>query len=611
MGKRQSNRKPNNKSERNNFQDRSEEREYDKGFRAGSKGRGNKKDPKYKGDDMINNVSWYTPNQTLLSNVATLPFGRITGLPLYDTGMFQSSGSVTMPNSFVGVPGILSMQILPVFGPKYGQLSTSPLNVSAQSLFSYVRHANSGAANYESNDLMLYVLSVANVISYYSFLVRVYGVAANFSVMNKYTPDALLTSMGVNPNDVRANYANLRAAINLLAYRLQSLVIPKGIDYVDRQVFLFENVYTDADNSKAQYYIFNPIGFYVYQEGTSTSPGGSLVFSPLVKSGPTTSSANLLTVDELVAYANDLLNPILGSTDFNEIIAGDILKAFGAENTYSVPSISDDYQVVPQYNKEVLSQIENSVIYDGSVATLLNEDYALDHMPTLSQVTQINSSTLEYTAELPLWGGYNDSPNGNAWREALYRRVVYNDYMINMHEANVSPEMVMVASRLISGDVSFAEQITIGSQKEDLFVVNLCGTEIVYNGAIYYYNQTSANQVPNLQVLSISSVEWGILRTSGAITGGILITTAQVNDSVNAAIELMTKQAFMSKFDWAPRVRAVYGYVSDSGASYRSSDVVWDLDNFTTLSADQMNDIHNIAITGLFNCKTMGAYTPK
>lgn len=494
----------------NNFQDAAEIQADIKGRkRLKSKSHGRRSAngaPKFSANSMINNVSWYTPNATLLKNVANIPFGRITGMPFISTSL----GDAGNPNSneFVAVPGVMSLQIIPTFGPSGSTLSVNALNLSAQSLFSYVRHANSGAANYESNDLMLYVLSVSNLIAYYAYLVRLYGVTSNYAVMNKYTPQALVTSMGVNFQDVQTNYPNLRAFINLLAYRLQTLVIPKGISLVDRQAFLYENVYTDADNAKAQYYLLNPVGFYRYYEGSSTTNGGYLQFSPLMKSNPTVTAANLLTVQELIAYGNDLLDPIVGSTDFNEIIAGDILKAFGS-NVYSVPSIGEDYQVTPQYNKEILSQIENAVVYDGSIHVMLSEEYA-DFMPTVKQATQINSSTLEPQIVLPLYPLIKSSVAKTQinWTTAQQKQTYYNDYMLNMHEDSVTPEMVMVSSRLVSGNVQFASTITIEDEgTATLSTIGNCGSEIVFNGSIFYYNQSDPATPPQLAIYSISRAE--------------------------------------------------------------------------------------------------------
>lgn len=611
MANRNRNKNKNNKlvdlqAERNNFQDAAEEREYNKGKAAGSnkarknfrKNDRNKSNNKFKGNDLINNVDWYVPNATLLKNVASIPFGRITGYPLLD---MDFSTFPTLTENYA-VPGVMALQIIPTFGPTSNAgISTSPLNLSAQSLFSYTRHANSGAANYESNDEMLYILAVSNVISYFSFLVRAYGIASNFSIMNKYTPEALITSMGINYQDLQSNYPVLRAAINLLAYRLQTLVIPKGIHYVDRQVFIYENVYTDADNAKAQYYIFVPVGFYQYTEGSGTDPASYLQFKPLVKSNPSADTANLLTVAELIAYANDLVDPILGSQDFNEIIAGDILKAFGSENTYSVPSISEDYQVMPQYNKEILTQIENAVIYDGTVSTLLRDEYS-DYMPTVKQSSVVNSSTLVPTIELPLFPRYSGIANENSWYQNVYRNLTFNDYVMNFHEDTVSPEMVMVGSRLMSGDISYTRNIGLTNPASvDLFIVNNCGSEIVFNAAIFWFNKTQTNPQLHLTVTSFARFDTSVGFFSGTATAPA-VTMGEITAATQNMTELAFKLCLISKFDWAPRVTPITGSMITSGRGTFIGDALWDLDNFAELSEEQMLDINTIAITGLLTC---------
>lgn len=94
-----------------------------------------KKDLKSK----TNDPSWYAADATLMRDAASIPFSWSVGTTL-DIGVDEN---------YV-VPGICAIDTVPSFG--YSTDTTSPLNIAARSMYSFIRHANSGSANYDAPD---------------------------------------------------------------------------------------------------------------------------------------------------------------------------------------------------------------------------------------------------------------------------------------------------------------------------------------------------------------------------------------------------------------------------------------------------------------------------
>lgn len=296
-----------------------------------------------------NDYEWYAQTPELLRDAASLPFSFATGTT-YSLGI-----SDVLTSEFSGidqtVPGIMTLEIAPI--PGYAHSPNAPINIAATSQYSFVRHANSGHANYDAPDLMLYMLAMGNIYSYINFLQRVYGTAMVYTHQNRYLPRALVNAQKVDFDDVYNNLANFRYGINVLIHQAASLACPANMTYFRRLAFLFSSVYAEGESAKSQLYMYVPDGFLKFQE-TALESGGHLSYVPLLPGGTNT----LLKVDDLLNYGRSLLSPILASEDMN-IMSGDILKAYGA-NILKLEMLPEVYTIAPVTNLDVLEQFQNA-----------------------------------------------------------------------------------------------------------------------------------------------------------------------------------------------------------------------------------------------------------
>lgn len=557
--------------EKFNFQDKAMTKEYDKGWNAA-----------IKTGASDNDASWYVPSNTLLSNVAQFPTALATGRPIPMEFIGNLSTSVRNPQI---TPGILVLNTVPLCAttgePK------DPINLAGSALYTAMQVNSSRNPQYNANDLMLYLLAVTSCYSFYAWCTRVYGLTMNYNIMNRYTPEPLLYASGVDPEDIKVNLANLRTFINTFAYQLASFYLPQDIDYCARQVFLYTNVYTDANTSKAQYYMYNPIGFLQWIEGE----GGNLTTVKLtlpLNSDGTPGSWENLTYAQIAAYGERLLNSLRQSEDIR-LMASDLIKAFGLSSSYQVAPIADNFIVSPVYNQEVLMQFENAYILPSAQSVGL----------VYSQTGELNNDSIKSTFKATL-------PNvdwnlaGVAGDKATMIQTVITSLrktiLLNFHKDDPSAEDIMVASRLSRNPINTASDLSVTGTGTDMQLtienVSSSGTEIVLGALLYYIDADNA-----VQVYPLCSEMIGLTAKTAADYPAV------ISDFMDHVLRI----AALANFDWHPKISYAIHMPNQSGnaAATTSTPYIYDLETWVTITREEWDRMNEIALYGLFEC-TLG-----
>lgn len=384
----------------------------------------------------LNDAAWYAAFPELLEGSASFSWLNPLGTT-WSLNVSKDSTSYRVLNS-QKAPGILTLSLIP--GPGVSNDNTSPVNVASRLIYSWVRHANSGHSNYEHADLMMYLLGMDDIYSYYSMLVRAYGLANSYSSLNRYYPKLIIESLGIDFDDLIQNLAQFRYYINSLGARIGSFAVPANMSYFKRHQWLYSGVYLDAPSAKAQSYAFVPVGFRKYVE---TDGPGKLEFKTWFNGRK--------KIKDIIAYGNELMDAIALSEDCN-IISGDIIKAFGVENLFKVAVLDSSYTVIPTFAPEVLSQIQNATIFPNS-GTNWNVD-----------ITQN-----------PATGSILYSPTTDSTIDSVYM----GDRLVNMYKDNITPADTMVATRLTN----------IATPKDGGgYTFDSLGSEIVVEARMYQHD---------------------------------------------------------------------------------------------------------------------------
>lgn len=310
-------------------------------------------------------------------------------------------------------------------------------------------------------------------------------------------------------------------------------------------MWLYTNIYQDAPVSKAQLYFYTPAYFYEFQPRTAET-GGQLSPVYLSIGEASLTGSRLVNFEHLQYLCNRLIQPVVTDEDMN-IMSGDILKAFGADNLVKVITISSDYSVVPTFNIEVLTQIQNTVAVGKP-----DEDSAI-----ICQEGGVIKFNPRFTCENP------------SSHPAIYSPLdYYHGYIFNMPVDNPTPAAVMVASR---NTVRLRLSSTSTDTGAKHYRLHSCGSEYCVHVRIGKYAE---NIVP-----SSSTKYWDYYMS--------LISMAD-QDSTDAALKAISD---IDKFGMHPT------FVAVNRADQWN--VIGDMSNYTIMTAQPLGILLTPVLNGL------------
>nr|QXV86454.1 capsid protein [Rat picobirnavirus] len=539
--------------------------------------------------DSTNDVSWYAHTPELLRAAASVPFSVVNGQML-PTDRYPDPGQQPDYERY-SIPNTLALH----WEPTISGMGAEAINQAADSMYSYVVHANSRNYRYNAPDLMILVLAAASFFSMLAHGIRTYGIMRLYDQRNKFLPDDWIMLSGFDPANLKSNMSRMWFDLNQLIAMSQQIWIPNTMPVITRWFWLNSNIYMDANSAKAQYYMFVPSSYYQYSE-TGDEHGGCLLLYNW--KDPENSSATkqiYKTWDQYMAIMQAMLTNLINSED-RGIIFGDILKAYGADRIYSVSSITSDYTVTPVYNAEVLTQIENSTVWSfrSTSNSIFNDRAGTRVYGGVYQNQDTVRLVEKFTWQLV-------SLMTDATDKIRHRLPMIGRPILNFHQqALPTPEQVMVATRLMSVGIQTTLYENLGTTSAPQNGVWLapiaCGTEIItdVSCSVYYQKVQNGKLVSTLGILDMMmQQDQSVIFASNQGYGlGISILSA------------------WSAFDWAPifYVRSNRG-ISITAAELQSASwkftrdpifIFCDYDNWTELDTGVLSKMHTAAIYSEF-----------
>lgn len=549
-----------------------------------------------------NDPGWYSLNQQLLKDAASFPYAWPLGnrLNVGPFGKRINKGSL---------PGILVMNWVPTIG--YSSDGTSPVNVASINTYTKVRHDNSGHANYDHADYMMYLLAMDSVYAFHSWMRRVYGCMLTYSTTNRYYPRAVVKAMGVDFDDLQGNLADFRQYINTYAIKASALAVPANMSYMTKHYWMSEGLYFDSKQDKPQTYLFNPLGFYRFTLSEGETPHGTLVFQPMFRNDreitPGCKSERQWKLNDIINYGDMLLVPIISDEDFG-IMSGDTLKSFGIGGCYTLPITEETYTVLPSYSEEVLDQIQNATFIGlPAVQTL-----------TIDQNVEIGGGWIvsdpKFTHPWIDAAGSSELPGQNAF--LVHRFVTFE-------HGDIEPSNTMEATRWTNISV----EVKPDGTKD--YRVPTMGSEVMCVGNIgYFVEQGTGSMEPtftdniyvsmNADGLCDFSIQGGFDLTSQAsIQNGLSNIVGTFNDVLSDQYLLIQQ---LSVFDRHPAVYlssylgingpvSVYGQNAAAPTQYEMlaqhyntiNGVLFDVNYYTVLNSSDLEEMSHVALLSEFD----------
>lgn len=498
-----------------------------------------------------NDPSWYTASPQLLRDAASIPFSWAVGTPINWNNILLET--LTQPEYVV--PGVMTLKVEPTIGWSTDQ--ASPVNVGATAFYTWVRHMNSGSANYDSPDLMVYALAMASIYSYIVWLQRNYGMAYLYSQKNRYMPETLLLANGVNAEDVRQHLADFRYGINVLIAKAASLAVPATMPIFSRMAFLFKNIYTEGTSVKDQLYMYVPGSFWVYNP---QQDGASALYNARPFDG-----TNLMTVEDMLTFGNTMLQQIFQNEDMN-IMSGDIKKAYGEGNLIKLVQLDEYYPVDPVFDIGVLEQMKNATVVSKF-------DPEVDGTDSIIQDPQhgylIAKPKCQTAGNLSDW--YSNALSG-------LLNTLSENKLLTTTTAEVTPELVIESTRLMLGAFGYVKATATTPGTINLY----CGSEVVSGATYWTFKVNTDESIVATQFTSYYNEYLNVTETQDELVAG------------------MRKLAVISNFRFHPAIHALGIRPGSSGNTYNISDgyLNFDVDNYAVLTSQDLRRMHEAALMG-------------
>lgn len=474
---------------------------------------------------MRNDPSWYAISDNIGKAVGSIPFNRFSGMKedLFADATIPSN--ITFADaSGKSTPGVMAVHWIATCGSSTSAVSA--VNTAARALYTYVRHQNSGHANYESADLMLYVLAMDQVYTMYCELVRMYKTASTYYMTNRSVPDLLLHAMRVDPVSLRQNLAQFRYGINLTCAKISAMCVPKKFDFFKKHALMASAVLADSSSVRGQFSVPVLAGYYTFE--STTTGGGSLKYNLIPESDDWNGKLKAL---------NDAIDVIMSDEDMN-IMSGDILKAFGRENLYTLAEVDENATLDFVFDENLLAQIENSVSFRlqtkpnitqaGNVITFDPQLWA----PTTEVVVDVFGTGLKY------FNSHKDDPD---WKDTL--------------------EWTRLSNSL--------------NYYDDTYHIN-CGTELMAGYTVSYYDYSD--------------------NPAGVATSFPPVYTYTRRSTTNVADDNYLLFHMWSHFDWAPMLYILAGKVASGKGDLHFTGVIGDLKVYTLVDNDTYTRLNECAV---------------
>lgn len=518
-----------------------------------------------------NDPSWYALNKQMLEDAASISFenplqnGLILGSAYNKDQLPQASSFIPRPE--INRASVVNLTWITTIG-KGSLTSTTPINLAAQNIYAWVRHANSGHSNYEPADLMLYILAVSEAYKLYAWGRNIYRIANSMFAYDLNLIKAIETCTGVDISDFRANLANMRYFLNVCATRLNALNVPSEFPFFDRHVWLASNIFKDSPIAKSAYYIFRPASVGLYTEGSSAEATGSLVMTAITDQN----------FNSFQSVMNNVINRLMASEDIG-IISGDIKKAYG-DKLFKIESTPTEDYINPVYSEEVLAQINNiTFACDASVS---GPSYA-HQLVTDEDIHQAPGSHFLYQGhyastltEEDINVKYHISPDAIGTGYVIPPRT--RSALINMYMDRPTPNDVMVGSRLAQTYQSFdGNGLGIGYRTPDSV-----GSEVILNAFVAYASIDT----------SVGTDAW----TWKYVAIGD--NANHFNNYSTGSGYTYSLPALTAQIDWFPS----YSINSTSSTQFTNNYfIVQDLDNFALVPSKSLENMHSCALLSMFH----------
>ena len=520
--------------------------------------------------DFNNDPSWYFGDKQLMDQTVNFSFNQIQGWPI-------QLGKYTGFN-----PGIMRIEVSGSIGDStpwgvgIGYTRTEGINWAAKKTYAQLSASTGRTASYTPADITMMVLALGDVLKLVSYIRRIFGLMYTYSNRNALYPQSLVQSM-VDPNGTTANgyewkidiadIANLRTRFNIIINAFNRVPIISNIPYIHKCATMFDKVYLDDPSPMAQTIYLAPNRLWKLNEIDDQS-GSFLESVP-------PSNAGQRGLDQYIAQLEKMVNVLLDSTTL-QVVYADIINLAnkGGVQLYTIPTCSEDYVVVPEYNAQFLQLVHNLTICgDWKPMT----EYATDSVKQYNCVRQdvthnaiVQTGLTEPFSTLNLTQEYKGLNTDAKWQSIGNCIVDFDTATPTIEERLEATRLTVPFSTMFWWSDATGWTINLGAAPD-----HICNRVVVYHAS-----NTSSDGTFHEGVVYLNRE---VFNAYGLLNGSMVAAYTY----------------FMSKFNKFPLVNSFSLNNADHTVSFETT--VGDLNFYTNLDNDNFGRVNALIAQNLYS----------
>lgn len=512
-----------------------------------------------------NDLQWWNNYPSLTKDVTNLPFNWIPGTKVLTGG---ASGN----RSELGL-GLIAVATM---APSIGRCvdDTDPFNAQIRQLWLDLHRKYRGIGSYEKSDLGIAILAIQNLFETIAKFERMYGIINTYHVGNRVVPTGLKDAFNID-NSLEENLADLRYQLNLAIQKVKQLCLPKGLSSLEADIIAVSNVFKDSKDRRAFLFGFDTAYYGKYDPVlVPNKAGGNVKYTrfSVEASGSTPNGNYGFTLFDVRNILNKQVNALINDEDIAKMCS-DLLAAYGPENVMTLVDLPADYKIEPIEDYERSLQFHNlticgqvSSVYREDTLTveeaqdLIDDDYGIviyqhDNMIRCELAKGASDYYSDTVRVIPTFGVNRLMPRGKTV-----------DVLFDTWAESPSELEVMCGTRYttLMGNATLVKTNTYAQ------LVDTCGTKVVEEVTVFYFKANAYN---------IASLD-------GTVVDSNSFTSNYVH------------YLKITQMDWAPMF-----FIADDD----DLELFGDIDNFTIISSENLQRIHEVALLSGFKIPMVSA----
>lgn len=387
-----------------------------------------------------NDIAWW--NRSPLFPLATrIPWNQVMGA---NTEVQNPGMSYTHVAS---QPGLMTVDFVPTIG--WASDMNSAVNRAFNMLYADITAHTTGYLQMQQMDLAMMVVGVSSIACHLGYAKKVMGAYQDYASLNYYMPKGLISSLGIDFDDLVDNAANYQIELTDLINRFNRLTIPNFSDLHVRQYALSHNLYSDSETVFGQITNFRPVVIYRFDDGVHE-------LQPL-RVWNVDDQWEVITMGQYLGLIRTCLM-VWENSSVTPIVAGNVRRAYPEGSFVQIDQFDPTAKVLPKVDRNIMWQINNM-------------RWAPIPLDTLRIYQEPDTNILVCQ---PYW-------EFDVEAEAKASALRY--FVINSYDGTSNEEFIMEATRLLPAiDLNYAQDLETGKYVAPL---TDCSSELVVRVTVF------------------------------------------------------------------------------------------------------------------------------